>query len=157
MLFLNSIKAQSIFDVLKNCDTILLNAPFNKKATRLKADTDKYSLPGSYLLPFQVKTLYNLPVQKVLLIAYEDTVRAVSVFVPFDSSLHKRLENDLGPSVGAWTESSSEQKNISNAFYNMRWMLDRYIVVLDYTRNMRLLRESDADDRIIITISRKRK
>jgi hypothetical protein len=66
------------------------------------------------------------------------------------------MEEDLGPSVGAWMVI---EPGIDTAgmILDRRWFLDEYVIVFACTRYIVLRGEKNKDDRIRITVSRKRK
>jgi hypothetical protein len=150
-------KAQRMKEILEFAKTIPLNFPFSKDNSQLQRDFDEYSLqPDSYLLSCNIRQIYGLSIEKVLLIAYEDTARAIKFFLPFDSSLHKRIEEDLGPSVGAWMAVDDEEIDTSTMIANRRWILPEYIIVFECTRYIKLLGQHKKDDRIMITIGKRK-
>lgn len=150
-------EAQGIKELLQFARTIDLNAPFNKSSTHLQRDTEESIIePDGYILPCSVKQLYGVPIQKTLLIAYEDTARAIVFFLPFDSSLHKQLDEVLGPSAGVWTIVEDEPEDTTGMIAKRRWILPEYIIVFECTRYNKLLRRTDDDDRIRILIGKRR-
>lgn len=150
-------QAQGIQAFYQSCNPILLNAAFKKDTTKLVRDFDAFSLTsGSYRLNCAQNTLYGLPVEKTVLVVYEDTVRAVSIFMPFDSTLLERMETDLGTSANAWTAMNVENEDTIPKMQNKRWLLRNLVVVLSYTRSEWLVGENVKDDRIIISLSKRR-
>lgn len=158
--FLNSfvsLKAQGIKEVLQSFTWIQLDVPFKKDTTHLRQDPDKYSLQsGSYLLPYTIKTIYGRPIEKVLLVAYEDTARAICIFLPFDSLLHKRMEEELGPYEAGWMAFEPGETDTTGMILNRRWILTDHIVSFACTRYISLRGEKNEDDRIRIIISKRR-
>jgi hypothetical protein len=151
------VKAQRGRELYELIRPLPLNAGFNRSTTSLPRDDDKYSFTsGSYRLADNAKNLYALPVQKVLLIVYDDTVQAASIFLPFDSTLHIRMEDDLGPSMGAWM-ALEPGVDTTGMILDRRWFLDDYIIVFACTRYIGLRGETTKDDRIMLTVSRKRR
>jgi hypothetical protein len=144
-------------EILEFAKTIGLNSPFSRETAHLQRDFDEYSLQsGSYLLPCDVKQLYGIPIEKVLLIAYEDTARAIEIFLPFDDFLHKRIEEELGAPVGSWTIVQPGQIDSTPEIPNRRWILPEYVIVFACTRYMTLAGKDKKDDRIMITIGKRK-
>ncbi|HEY0679372.1 MAG TPA: hypothetical protein VGD17_13880, partial [Chitinophagaceae bacterium] len=114
---------------------------------------DKYSYGNTYRLHCEkVKTLYNLPIEKVLIHVIEnDTVNAIRIYLPFDSTLHKRIEAELGPSETAWMSFQPGDTDTAGIIWDRRWLIDDYIIWFRCTRYIPLLGES-SDDRIILVL-----
>lgn len=150
-------EAQGMKEVLEFAKTISLNAHFSKNSTSLQRDLEEHTLqPDAYVLPCNIKQLYGRSIEKVLLLAYEDTAHAIILFLPFDTSLHKDIEQELGPSVGAWSSVEDEPLDTSTMIAKRRWIRPDYIIVFECTRYNKLLGQTKKDDRIRITIAKRK-
>jgi len=144
---------QSIKEFYRLCNTIPLNSKFNSKTTPLPYEYDKYSYGKTYRLNCEkVKTLYNVPIEKVLIHVVEnDTVNAIRIYLPFDSTLHKRIEAELGRSETAWMAFPLGKLDTAGIIWDRRWFIDDYIVWFRCTRYINLLGEP-GDDKILIVL-----
>lgn len=149
---------QSIKEFHQLCNTVPLNSRFDAKTSSLQFEYDKYGYARSYRLPCdRLKTLYDLPIQKVLIHVDTDTVNAIKIFLPFDSTLPKRIEADLGPSETAWMAFEPGQLDTAGIIWDRRWFLDDYVVWFHCTRYIPLRGVARDDFMILALIPRIRK
>jgi hypothetical protein len=152
------LQGQSIKEFYRHCNTIPLNSRFDAKNSSLQYEYDKYGYARSYRLPCDpVKMLYNLPILKVLLHVDADTVNAIKIFLPFDSTLPKRMEADLGPSEAAWMAFEPGELDTASIIWDRRWFLDDYIIWFHCTRYITLRGHAKDDWIILALLPRKRK
>jgi len=146
-----AVRSQSIKEFYRLCNTVPLNSKFNSKMSTLPYEYDKYSYGKTYRLQCEkVKTLYNVPIEKVLIHVIEnDTVNAIQIYLPFDSTLHKRIEAELGPSETAWMVFSPGQLDTAGIIWDRRWFIDDYILWFRCTRYIPLVGDL-LDDKILL-------
>ena len=145
--------SQTIREFHRLCNSVALNSKFDAAHSTLQYEYDKYSYGKTYRLNCpNIKSLYNLPIEKVLIHVIEtDTVNAIKIYLPFDSTFHKRLEADLGPSEVAWMLFDPGQVDTAGIIWDRRWFVDDYIVWFRCTRYIPLLGE-ERDDAIIVAL-----
>lgn len=152
-------RGQSVKEFYRLCNTVPLMSRFDEKTSSLQFEYSKYSYGKTYRLKCEsIKTLYNLPIEKILIHVIEtDTVNSIQIYLPFDSTLHKRIEADLGPSEGAWMAFEPGKLDTAGIIWDRRWFMDDYIVWFRCTRYISLLGESREDKILIVLMPRLRK
>lgn len=148
-----AVRGQSIRKFYKACNAVRLNSKFDATNSPWKYEYDKYSYGKTYrLLCDKVTTLYDSKIEKILIHVIEtDTVNAIQIFLPFDSTFHRRMEADLGPSETAWMLFEPGRLDTAGIIRDRRWFLDDYIVWLRCTRYIPLLGE-EKDNLLLITL-----
>lgn len=151
------IRAQSIREFNRLCYTVGPNSRFDATSIPLQKTYDKYVFGDAYLLPCErLKTLYGLPIQKILVHVNDDTVTDIRVHLPFDSTLPLRLEAELGPSEVAWMMFEPGKVDTADIIWDKRWFVDDYIIWFRCTRYIPLLGET-RDDFMMLVVLPKRK
>ena len=153
------VRSQSVREFFRLCNTVPLNSKFDSKLSTFQYEYDKYSYGKTYRLRCEkVKSLYNLPIEKVLIHVVEnDTVNAIKIYFPFDSTMHKRIEAELGPSETAWMMFSSGVVDTAGIIWDRRWFVDDYIVWFRCTRYIPILGESKEDKILLVLMARARR
>jgi hypothetical protein len=148
----NSANAQSIRNYIAECNTVLLDSRFDTKNPSLQYVYDRYSYGNTYLSPCnKYKSLYNVPILKTLIQVNEhDTVNAIKIYMPFDSTLLKGLESDLGPTEHTWM-AFAPGVDTTGIIWDRKWFVKNYIVFFSCTKYKALLGEAN-DDYIIVSI-----
>jgi hypothetical protein len=160
-LFVNEqrVWCQSIREFYRLCNLVPLNSRFDAKTSKLQYEYDKYSYGNTYRLPCeQLKTLYNLPIRRILIqVVDNDTVDAIKIFLPFDSTLPKRMETELGPTEHVWMAFEPGKLDTVGVIWDRKWFVDDYILMMKCTRYIPLLGEEREDLFLLEIFPRPRK
>jgi hypothetical protein len=151
----HTLHSQSIKEFFRLCNVVYLNTKFDAKSSPYVYQYDKYSYGRTYRLPCEkLKTLYDHPVNNILFQVVEaDTINAIKIYLPFDSTFHKRIETDLGPSKPGWMLTSGDV-DTAGMIRDKRWFIDDYIVWFRCTRYIASLGEP-GEDLIVVTLLKK--
>lgn len=75
----------------------------------------------------EYNNLYNRPVNKIIIVTNaSDTVEQIDIYLPFDTTLHKEMEKDLGASTLGWMAFNREEiKDTAHIIGNRFWFLEK--------------------------------
>jgi hypothetical protein len=146
--------AQSVREYIGQCNIGLLNSKFDSSNYESIYVNDKYSYGKTFIFHCtKFKTLYDLPIVKTLFqVTESDTIDAIQIFLPFDSTLVRQLESDLGPPEPTWMAFQPGVIGTSKIIWDRHWFMDKYVISFRCTRYMPLLGET-LDDYMIISVS----
>ncbi len=147
------VNAQSVKEYIGQCNIGLLNSKFDSSNYASVYVNDKYSYGKTYLFHCtRFKTLYDLPILNSLFQVNEmDTIDAIKLFLPFDSTLARRLDSELGPPEPTWMAFQPGAVDTSHIIWDRHWFMDKYLISFRCTRYMLLLGETP-DDYILVSI-----
>jgi hypothetical protein len=79
--------------------------------------------------------LYRRQIERIIIVAYKsDTVQAIRIYLPFDTTLCHDLEAELGVPEYGWTVASAN-KDLNGFLKDRYWYLPNYSVSYRCTRN----------------------
>ena len=83
--------------------------------------------------PINSQTLYGRPIHSIALGVKADSIAAISIYVAFDTTLHKEMEHDLGVPEFGWM-GFAPGTNTTGIVWTRYWDLPNYSVSLKCTR-----------------------
>lgn len=126
--------AQSI----KTFDPLLDKYPLGSKpdlsSLRKIADPPSLVYDAMYSVRYDgSKTLYGRPIQNIAIGISDDTIASIALYVPFDTTLHKEIERDLGTPELGWM-GFARGTDTSGIIWTRYWDLPKYSVGFKCTR-----------------------
>lgn len=100
------------------------------------------------------KTLYGRPIQTIALGIMADTIAAITIYVPFDTTLHKEMERDLGIPEFGWM-GFAPGTDTTGIIWTRYWDLPSYSISFKCTRYQYQMGPVK-QDLIVVSILRKR-